>query len=90
MIRAARFASITGVGLAASSFLGLAARYVPYLGQGLWIVFFLLIVSVTMSIIVGNVLDNHFGWEQDTCLAISIGILAGFIVGGTIGWIILA
>lgn len=90
MIRAARFASISGVGLAASSFLGLAARYVPYLGQGLWIVFFLLVVSVALNVVAGNVLDSHFGLAQDTCLAISIGLLVGFVIGGTIGWIILA
>ncbi len=90
MIRMARFSNYVGLGLAISSLLGLMARHLAPLGIGVWVALLLLLTGLAVSLIAGNLLDQYFGWVQDTSLALSIGLLFIFIVGSAIGWLILA
>lgn len=87
MFKLARFFTLIGLGLASSSFLGLLARHLPPIGIGYWILLLLAIVLVLMGYFAGPLLDNHFSWEQDTSLGISIAILLLLVVGGLIGWL---
>ena len=90
MIRMARLGTYSGLGLAISSFLGLMARHIPAFALGNIIILTLLVMTIGFSLIAGNVIDHHVGWEPDTTIAVSIGILVVFLSGGIIGWLILA
>ena len=90
MIRMARFSNYVGLGLAISSLLGLMARHLAPLGIGVWVTLLLLLAGLGVALISGNLLDQHFGWVQDTSLALAIGLLFIFIIGSAIGWLILA
>lgn len=86
MIRMARLANYVALGLAISSFLGLMAKHLSPFGIGTMIVCLLLLSALGTCLLMGQVLDHHFGWEPDTTLAIAIGALILFILGGGIGW----
>lgn len=88
MFKMARFATLVGLGLAISSFLGLMARHLPPLTLGIWIVLLILFVLTLMAYFAGPLLDQHFGWESDTSLGLSIALFLIFILGGLIGWLI--
>lgn len=86
MIRMARLANYSALGLAISSFLGLMAKHLMPFGIGSMIVCLLLFASLAVCLLMGNVLDHYFGWEPETSLAIAIGALITFTLGGLIGW----
>lgn len=88
MFKVARFATLLGLGLATSSFLGLVARHVPPVGVGLWVVLLLMLLGLLMAYFAGPLLDNHFGWGDDTSLGLAIALFLVFLVGGFIGWLI--
>lgn len=87
MFKMARFATLIGLGLAISSFIGLMARHLPPLTIGLWVVLILLIVLTLMSYFAGPLLDQYFGWDEDTSLGLAIALFLVFIIGGLIGWL---
>ena len=86
MIRMARLANYSALGLAISSFIGLMAKHLAPFGVGTMVVCLLLFAGLAICLLMGNVLDNYFGWEPDTALAIAIGTLILFMLGGLIGW----
>lgn len=86
MIRMARFSTLIGLGLAISSFIGLVARFLPPFGIGFLVICLLVLVALGGCLLMGHVLDDYFGWQADTSLALSIGALVVFLVGGLIGW----
>jgi hypothetical protein len=64
------------------------ARHIPPIGVGLWVVFILLAVSVLMAYFAGPLLDQHFGWSDDTTLGAAIGVAGTYFLGGLIGWLV--
>ena len=86
MIRMARLATYVAMGLAISSFLGLVARFLLPLGIGFLVVCLLLLIGLGVCMVMGHVLDDYFGWQPDTTLALTIGAFVVFFVGGLIGW----
>lgn len=88
MFKMARFATYIGLGLAISSFIGLMARHLPPLTVGVWVILFILLVLALMSYFAGPLLDQHFGWEEDTSLGLAIALFLTFIIGGLIGWLV--
>lgn len=89
MIRMARFTNYVWLGLAISSLLGLMARHIAPLGIGVWVTLLILLFGLGTALIAGNLLDHHFGWVQDTSLALAIGLLGIFVIGSAIGWLLL-
>ncbi|BAS56050.1 hypothetical protein NIES2135_46510 [Leptolyngbya boryana NIES-2135] len=87
MFKMARFATLLGLGLAISSFIGLMARHLPPLTVGLWVVLLILLVLTLMSYFAGPLLDQHFGWGEDTSLGLAIALFLVFMIGGLIGWL---
>jgi hypothetical protein len=87
MFKMARFATLLGLGLAISSFIGLMARHLPPLTVGLWVVLLILLVLTLMSYFAGPLLDQHFGWGEDTSLGLAISLFLTFTIGGLIGWL---
>lgn len=88
MIKMARFSTIAALSLAISSFLGLMARHIPPFFICLVIIFVLLSALFIGALVAGNVLDHSFGWEADTFLSLSLALLAVFVIGGIIGWLV--
>jgi hypothetical protein len=88
MIRMARFCTIAALGLAISSFLGLMAKHVPPFSIGLMVVFVVIVSMFIGAMVAGNVVDHNFGWEQDTALSLTLALLATFVIGGLIGWLV--
>lgn len=88
MFKMARFATLIGLGLAISSFIGLMARHLPPLTVGLWVLLLLVFVLVLMSYFAGPLLDRHFGWNEDTTLGMAIALFLTLIIGGIIGWLV--
>ncbi|MBE9011028.1 hypothetical protein IQ250_12505 [Pseudanabaenaceae cyanobacterium LEGE 13415] len=88
MFKMARFATLIGLGLAISSFIGLMARHFPPLSIGLWILTLILLVLMLMSYFAGPLLDHHFGWNEDTSFGIAIALFLIFTIGGLIGWLV--
>jgi hypothetical protein len=87
MFKMARFATLLGLGLAISSFIGLMARHLPPLTIGLWVVLLILLVLTLMSYFAGPLLDQHFDWGEDTSLGLAISLFLTFTIGGLIGWL---
>lgn len=86
MIRMARLANYTALGLAISSFLGLMAKHLIPFGIGFMVFCLLLFALLAVCLLMGNVIDSYFGWEPETALAIAIATLITFALGGIIGW----
>ena len=87
MFKMARFATLLGLGLAISSFIGLMARHLPPLAIGLWVLLLLALVLMLMGYFAGPLLDDHFGWNADTSFGIAIALFLVLIIGGLIGWL---
>ncbi|GAP99133.1 hypothetical protein [Leptolyngbya sp. NIES-2104] len=87
MFKLARLATLIGLGLAISSFIGLMARHLPPLTIGLWVLLLLVFVLTLMAYFAGPLLDQHFGWTEDTTLGMSIALFLTLMIGGLIGWL---
>jgi hypothetical protein len=89
-MKLARLVSYGLLGLATSSFLGQVASVVPFFQSLVWILFFIMLTGLIAVIFAGDAFDAWFGFEMRWSFAIVLGLFLLCIVGGLLGWIVLA
>jgi hypothetical protein len=89
-MKLARLVSYGLLGLATSSFLGQVASVIPFFQSLVWILFWILLSIAIAVLFAGDAFDAWFGFEMRWSFAIVFGLLVLCIVGGLLGWIVIA
>lgn len=89
-MKLARLMSYGLFSLAISSFMGQMASTIPFFQSLIWILFFIMLTGLIAVIFAGDAFDAWFGFTMRWSFGVVLGLFVLCLVGGLLGWIVIA